>query len=160
VRGEVEIGGYAIMAGYLNRPDATAEAIDEEGWFRTGDLGVMDPDGYVSIVGRSKDVVIRGGENLYPAEIEAVIRDHPAVVDVAVVGVPDSYYGEEACAAVVLRPDQSLDSEVLREFMRDRVSHQKIPRYVVPVDAFPQTASGKVQKFELRRQIAELLGLV
>jgi fatty-acyl-CoA synthase len=153
--GEVELRGYHIMAGYVNRPEATAEAIDADGWFRTGDIGVMDEAGYLSIVDRAKDMVIRGGENLYPAEIEAAIRDHPAVLDVAVVGVPDAYYGEEACAAVVLRGGATLDADGLRGFLRERISHQKIPRYVVPVESLPTTASGKVQKFELRERLEQ-----
>ena len=155
--GELCAHGYLVMRGYLNRPEATAEVVDPDGWFHTGDVATIDDEGFVQIVGRVKDVIIRGGENLYPAEIESVILEHPAVIDAAIVGVPDPYYGEEACAAVrvstEIRPDE------LREWLKERISHQKVPRYVLLVSAFPLTASGKVQKFRLREQVALELGV-
>jgi fatty-acyl-CoA synthase len=155
--GELCVRGYLVMAGYLNRPEATAEVIDADGWFHSGDVATMDADGYIRIIGRVKDVIIRGGENLYPAEIEALLGQHPAVVDAQVVGVPDPYYGEEACAAVVARGE--LDPDGLRAWLRQRVTHQKVPRYVVSVDEYPLTASGKVQKFKLREQVIDRLDL-
>jgi fatty-acyl-CoA synthase len=156
--GELCANGYLVMRGYLNRPEATAEVKDANGWFHTGDVATMDDEGFVRIVGRVKDVIIRGGENLYPAEIESVLLQHPAVMDVAIVGVPDSYYGEEACAAV--RVSSQIRAEELQEWLRERVSHQKVPRYVVLVSDFPLTASGKVQKYRLREQVALELGLI
>lgn len=151
--GEIEVKGYSVMAGYLDQPDATA-AVLRDGWFAMGDMGTLDDQGYLRVVGRIKDVIIRGGENLYPAEIEELIRDHDAVLDVAVVGVPDHFFGEEVCAVVTVHPGRQLDSEELRGWMRARVTHQKVPRYVSVVEALPQTTSGKIQKFRLREQIA------
>jgi acyl-CoA synthetase (AMP-forming)/AMP-acid ligase II len=156
--GELCARGYLVMNGYLNQPEATAEVVESDGWFHTGDVATMDDDGFVRIVGRVKDIIIRGGENLYPAEIESILLQHPAVLDVAIVGVPDRYYGEEACAAV--RASTDIRPEELREWLRERVSHQKVPRYVVMVSDFPLTASGKVQKFRLRDQIVSELGLI
>jgi fatty-acyl-CoA synthase len=144
--GQVQVRGYPVMTGYLNRPDATREVIDDHGWFSTGDIGRFDAEGWLSIVDRVKDVIIRAGENLYPAEIEAVIAEHPAVAEACVVGVPDHYYGEEACAVIRRRAGASLAPAELREFVRARVSHQKVPRHVLFVDAFPTTASGKIRK--------------
>jgi fatty-acyl-CoA synthase len=157
VPGELLVRGYLVMDGYLNRPDATREVMDADGWFHTGDAATMDDDGYLRIVGRIKDVVIRGGENIYPAEIEALLTQHPAVTEAQVVGVPDAYYGEEVCAAVIA--DAPVDPEEVRAWLRLRVTHQKVPRYVVAVDRYPLTASGKVQKFALREQVLEHLGL-
>jgi fatty-acyl-CoA synthase len=153
--GELCARGYLVMKGYLNRPEATGEVLEQDGWFHTGDVATMDEDGFIGIVGRLKDVIIRGGENLYPAEIESLLLEHPAVVDVAVVGVPDPYYGEEACAAVRLA--EVVAPEELREWLGSRVSHQKVPKYVVEVEGFPLTASGKVQKFLLRERVITLL---
>ncbi|MGN6781448.1 MAG: AMP-binding protein, partial [Marmoricola sp.] len=152
--GELQTRGYLTMAGYLNQPDATSAALDADGWLSTGDLATVDDDGYVAIVGRLKDVIIRGGENLYPAEIEDEIRRHPAVLEVCVVGVPDSYFGEEACAVVQLRDAHTLTAEELRTFLLQRVTHQKVPRHLVCVDQFPQTSSGKIQRFRLRERVA------
>lgn len=156
--GELEVRGYQLMAGYHNRPDATAEAITPEGWFRTGDLAHLDAQGYLRIVGRLKDVIIRGGENLYPAEIEGIIRGYEPVLDAAVIGVPDAFYGEEVCAVLTARAGASIDTDALRTWLGIRVTHQKIPRYITVVSKLPQTASGKVQKYLLREQITLSLG--
>lgn len=155
--GEVIVRGYLVMAGYLNQPDATAAVIDADRWFHTGDLGRMDGDGYLTIVGRLKDVIIRGGENIYPAEVEALLLDHPAIQDVAILGVPDRYYGEQACA--VVRPTSAISGDTVREWLAQRVSHQKVPKYVLFVDEFPLTPSGKVQKFRLREIALAQLGI-
>lgn len=156
--GELEVRGYQVMSGYSGRPEATAEAISPDGWFATGDLARMDGTGRLRVVGRQKDVVIRGGENLYPAEIEDVIRGHPAVADAAVVAVPDAFFGEEACAVLCARDGMVVDPDELRAWLRHRVSHQKVPRYLTVVDRLPQTSSGKVQKFLLREQVRSLFG--
>jgi fatty-acyl-CoA synthase len=155
--GELCTRGYSIMLGYWNDPEATREAIDEARWLHTGDLAVMDDEGYVSIVGRIKDMIIRGGENVYPREIEEFLYTHPAIGDVQVFGVPDERYGEEVCAWVILKDDAELDEEALREFCRGRIAHFKIPRYVRFVGEFPLTVTGKVQKYRMREsELAEL----
>lgn len=154
VPGELQVRGYQVMRGYHNQPDATAAAIGADGWYASGDLATMDDAGYLRVTGRIRDMIIRGGENLYPAEIEQVLRQHPAVADAAVIGVPDPFFGEEACAVIVVRDRQRADAEAVRSWMRERVTHQKVPRYVRIVDALPQTASGKVQKYLLREQVA------
>lgn len=151
--GELQTRGYLVMRGYLGLPDATSSTIDSDGWLSTGDLATMAGDGSVSIVGRLKDVIIRGGENLYPVEIENEIRRHPDILEACVVGVPDPFFGEEAHAAVQLRPGTTLSTQELEDFLRERVTHQKIPRYVTAVDSYPQTASGKIQRFLLREQL-------
>jgi fatty-acyl-CoA synthase len=138
------------MLGYWNDPKATAEAIDSARWMHTGDLATMDEDGYVNIVGRSKDMIIRGGENVYPREIEEFLYTHPAVADVQVIGVPDEKYGEEIMAWVQLKDGQHVNSDDLRDFCRGTIAHYKIPRYWKFVDSFPLTVTGKVQKFKLR----------
>ena len=157
--GELCTRGYSVMTGYWNDEERTREAIDAEGWMHTGDLAVMDEDGYVNIVGRSKDMVIRGGENIYPREIEEFLYTHPDVVDVQVVGVPDLKYGEQLLAAVRLRPGATTSEDDIREFCRDRIAHYKVPRHVRFVDEFPMTVTGKVQKYKLREQAIEDLGL-
>jgi fatty-acyl-CoA synthase len=157
--GELCTRGYSVMSGYWNDAERTAEAIDADGWMHTGDLAVMDDAGYVNIVGRSKDMVIRGGENVYPREVEEFLYTHPAVLDVQVVGVPDARYGEELVAAVRLQADVAATEEELREHCRGRIAHYKVPRYVLFVDEFPMTISGKVQKYLLREQAIEALGL-
>jgi fatty-acyl-CoA synthase len=157
--GELCTRGYSVMAGYWNDPERTAEAVDPDGWMHTGDLATMDHDGYVNIVGRSKDMVIRGGENLYPREIEEFLYGHPDIADVQVIGVPDERYGEELMAWVIPRGHATLDAEALRAFCEGKIAHQKIPRYVKLVDAFPMTVTGKVQKFKMREQAIEELGL-
>jgi fatty-acyl-CoA synthase len=158
--GELCTRGYSVMLGYWEQPDKTAEAIDAARWMHTGDLAVMDDDGYLTITGRIKDMVIRGGENLYPREIEEFLYTHPDVLDAQVVGVPDAKYGEELMAWVRLRPEaQPLTAEALRSFCAGRLAHHKIPRYVHVVDEFPMTVTGKVRKVEMRRRALEILGL-
>jgi fatty-acyl-CoA synthase len=153
--GELLVRGYHVMLGYWNDPKATSGAIDPARWMHTGDLATMDPDGYVNIVGRSKDMIIRGGENVYPREIEEFLYTHPSVQDVQVIGVPDEKYGEEIMAWVVAKQDLTI--EQLRDYCDGHISHYKIPRYRKLVDSFPMTASGKVQKFRLREHaIGEL----
>jgi fatty-acyl-CoA synthase len=145
------------MLGYWENEEATAEAIDRAGWMHTGDLATIDADGYANIVGRIKDMVIRGGENVYPREVEEFLYQHPAVSDVQVIGVPDPRYGEELCAWVRVKEGQSVTGEQLRDWCRGRIATFKIPRYWRFVDAFPMTVTGKIQKFRMREtSIAEL----
>jgi fatty-acyl-CoA synthase len=157
--GELCTAGYGVMIGYWDEPDKTAEAIDADGFMHTGDLAVMDADGYLSIVGRSKDMVIRGGENVYPREVEEFLYTHPDIVDAQVIGVPDDKYGEELCAWVRLREGATLDAEALREFCRGKLAHFKVPRYVRVTDDFPMTVTGKVQKYKMREASVDELGL-
>jgi fatty-acyl-CoA synthase len=157
--GELCTRGYSVMLGYWDEPDKTAEAIDADGWMHTGDLAVMDDAGYLNIVGRSKDMVIRGGENVYPREVEEFLYGHPAVEDVQVVGVPDPKYGEELCAWVRLKPGAELTEQALRDYCRDKLAHYKVPRYLVVTDEFPMTVTGKVQKFKMREDAVQRLGL-
>jgi fatty-acyl-CoA synthase len=155
--GELCTRGYSVMSGYWDDPRRTAEAIDADGWMHTGDLATMDADGYVNIVGRIKDMVIRGGENVYPREVEEFLYGHPDIDDVQVVGVPDARYGEELMAWVRLREGATTAEEDVRAFCRGRIAHFKVPRYVRFTDAFPMTVTGKIQKFKLREAgIAEL----
>jgi fatty-acyl-CoA synthase len=158
--GEVCTRGYSVMLGYWDAPEQTAEAIDAAGWMHTGDLGTMDDDGYVAIVGRIKDMVIRGGENVYPREVEEFLYAHPDIDDVQVVGVPDDRYGEELMAWVRLRPGaDELTIEALRDFCAGRLAHHKVPRYLHLTDEFPMTVTGKVRKVEMRERAQEILGL-
>ncbi len=157
--GELCTRGYSVMAGYWNDPERTGEAIDAEAWMHTGDLARMDGDGYVNIVGRSKDMVIRGGENVYPREVEEFLYGHPDIADVQVIGVPDERYGEELMAWVIPRGDAGLSTEAIRAFCEGRIAHYKVPRYVKLVEAFPMTVTGKVQKFKMREQAIDELGL-
>jgi fatty-acyl-CoA synthase len=157
--GEFLARGYAVMRGYWNEPERTAEAIDQQRWMHTGDLATMDDQGYVRVVGRIKDMVIRGGENVYPREIEEFLYTHQQVADVQVIGVPDERYGEELMAWIVLRPGAECDEEEIREFCRGQIAHYKIPRYVKFVDSFPMTVTGKVQKFKMRETAVQELGL-
>jgi fatty-acyl-CoA synthase len=157
--GEICVRGYSVMLGYWEDPQKTAEAIDADGWMHTGDLGTIDQDGYGKIVGRLKELVIRGGENISPAEIEEFLHRHSQVEMAQVVGVPDEKYGEELCACIKLKMGQQLSEGELRLFCRDQIAHFKIPRYVRFVEAFPMTASGKVQKYLLAEQSARELGL-
>ena len=157
--GELCTRGYSVMLGYWDEPDKTAQAIDRDGWMHTGDLAVMDDEGYVNIVGRIKDLVIRGGENVYPREVEEFLYAHPAIADVQVVGVPDPRYGEELCAWVRLKPGASLSEDALRDYCRGRLAHYKVPRYLVVTDEFPMTVTGKIQKFKMRDASIERLGL-
>jgi fatty-acyl-CoA synthase len=157
--GELCTRGYSVMLGYWNDPERTGEAIDRGRFMHTGDLAVMDDEGYVNIVGRSKDMVIRGGENVYPREIEEFLMGHPDIADVQVVGVPDPRYGEELMAWVVCRGGAELDHDAVAEYCRGKIAHFKVPRYVRCVSEFPMTVTGKVQKFKLREQAIEELGL-
>jgi fatty-acyl-CoA synthase len=155
-KGELCTRGYSVMLGYWENEAATRETVDQDRWLHTGDLATMDEHGYVNIVGRIKDVVIRGGENVYPREVEEFLYTHPAVADVQVIGVPDERYGEEVCAWVVLRQDAALDEEALRAFCRGKIARYKVPRYVRFVDSYPMTVTGKIQKFKMRElEIAE-----
>ena len=157
--GEFLARGYMVMRGYWNDAERTAEAIDSGRWMHTGDLATMDEHGYIRIVGRIKDMIIRGGENVYPREIEEFLYTHPEIADVQVVGVPDARYGEELMAWVVPRPGASLTEEGLRDYCRGQIAHFKIPRYVKFVDGFPMTVTGKVQKFKMRESAIDELGL-
>ncbi|MCX7570844.1 AMP-binding protein [Tumebacillus sp. DT12] len=158
-QGELCTRGYHVMKGYYKNPGATEAAIDEDGWLHTGDLATMDENGYCKITGRLKDMIIRGGENIYPREVEEFLYTHPSVLDVQVVGVPDLKFGEEVAAYVILKEGQSLTADELREYCTGKISRFKIPRYFEFVDAYPMTASGKIQKFKLREQAIESLGL-
>jgi fatty-acyl-CoA synthase len=153
VAGEMLTRGYSVMRGYWGDPERTRDAIDVGGWMHTGDLGVIDEQGYCNIVGRVKDMIIRGGENVSPREIEEYLYRHPAVFDVAVVGVPDAKYGEAVCACIRLRDGMSVTEEEIRAFCRDQIAHYKVPRYVRFVDSFPLTISGKVQKYLMREHL-------
>jgi fatty-acyl-CoA synthase len=157
--GELCTRGYSVMTGYWNDPERTAEAIDEAGWMHTGDLATMDADGYVNIVGRIKDMIIRGGENIYPREIEEFLYTHPDVSDVQVIGVPDVKYGEELMAWVKVRENASLTEDALKEFCKGKIAHYKVPRYIKFTDEFPMTVTGKIQKFKMREQAVAELGL-
>jgi fatty-acyl-CoA synthase len=159
VPGELCTRGYSVMLGYWDDPQRTAEVIDAEGWMHTGDLGTLDEEGYANIVGRIKDMVIRGGENIYPREIEEFLHSHPKIADVQVVGVPDPRMGEELCAWIHLAPGESCNEEEIQNFCRGRIARYKIPRYVRFVEGFPLTASGKVQKFVIREQMIRELSL-
>jgi fatty-acyl-CoA synthase len=157
--GELCTRGYLVMLGYWNNHEATAEAVDNAGWMHTGDLATIDGDGYANIVGRIKDMVIRGGENVYPREVEEFLYGHPAVSDVQVIGVPDARYGEELCAWVRVKDGQRVSGDELRDWCKGRIASFKIPRYWRFVDAFPMTVTGKVQKFKMRETSIAELGL-
>jgi fatty-acyl-CoA synthase len=157
--GEFCTRGYSIMRGYWNDEERTAQAIDAARWMHTGDLAVMDEEGYFKIVGRLKDMVIRGGENIYPREIEEFLYRHPKIQDVQVFGIPDEKFGEELCAWVKLRAGESLTAEEIREFCRDKIAHYKVPRHIRFVDEFPMTVTGKIQKFIMREKMAAELGV-
>ncbi len=158
--GELCTRGYSVMIGYWNDPEKTAEAIDADRWMHTGDLAVMDDEGYLSITGRIKDMVIRGGENVYPREIEEFLYTHPDVLDAQVVGVPDERYGEELCAWITLREGaQPLTAEAVRAFSSGKLAHYKIPRYVMIVDEFPMTITGKIRKVDMRARSIDYLQL-
>jgi len=159
VPGEICTRGYSVMLGYWDEPRRTAEVIDADGWMHTGDIGTIDEDGYGNVVGRIKDMVIRGGENLYPREIEEFLYRHPKIADVQVVGLPDERYGEELCAWIRLHPGEVADEADIRAFCAGQIAHHKVPRYVRFVDDFPMTVTGKVQKFVIRQTMIEELGL-
>lgn len=158
-RGEFCTKGYSVMHGYWGDEAKTREAIDEGGWMHTGDLATMDAEGYVNIVGRIKDMVIRGGENIYPREIEEFLYRHPQVQDVQVVGVPDQKYGEELCAWIIAKPGAKPTEDDIRAFCKGQIAHYKVPRYIRFVTSFPMTVTGKIQKFKIRDEMKDLLGL-
>jgi len=157
--GELLSRGYIVMLGYWNNPEATAHAVDAGRWMHTGDLATMDDEGYVNIVGRSKDMIIRGGENIYPREIEEFLYPHPKIQDVQVIGVPDEKYGEAVMAWVILKAGHDATEDELRDYCRARIAHYKVPRYWKFTDAFPMTVTGKIQKYKMRETATEELGL-
>ena len=160
-QGEIMVRGYGVMKGYWAHPEKTAEAIDSDGWMRTGDLGVFDEEGYLSVTGRLKDMLIRGGENIYPREVEEFLFTHPDILDAQVIGVPDDKYGEEIMAWIILKSGvENITAEDIAEFGQGKISRQKLPRYVHIVDSYPMTASGKVRKVELREAAPKILGWV
>jgi fatty-acyl-CoA synthase len=158
-KGELCTKGYSVMQGYWADEERTHEAI-VDGWMHTGDLATLDEDGYCNIVGRVKDMLIRGGENVYPREVEEFLFRHPKIAQVQVFGVPDQRYGEEVCAWVVLKPGESATEDEVRDFCRDQIAHYKVPRYVRFVGELPMTVTGKAQKFVMRQKMIEALGLV
>lgn len=157
IQGELCTRGYHVMRGYYKNIEATTEAIDQEGWLHTGDLAVMDENGYCKITGRLKDMIIRGGENIYPREIEEFLYTNPKILDVQVVGIPDEVYGEEVMAWIILKEGESADAEEVREFCKGKISKHKIPRYIEFTDSYPMTASGKIQKYRLREKAKEVV---
>jgi fatty-acyl-CoA synthase len=157
--GELLTRGYSVMLGYWDDAQKTADSIDPSGWMHSGDLAVMDAEGYVNIVGRVKDMVIRGGENIYPREVEEFFYRHPKIQEVQVIGVPDDRFGEELCAWIKLRDGETASSDDMRAFCQGQIAHYKIPRYIEFVDSFPMTITGKIQKFVMRQQMKEKLGL-
>ncbi|MBY0403082.1 MAG: AMP-binding protein, partial [Cyanobacteria bacterium] len=155
--GEIRVRGYSVMKGYWNEPEKNLEAIDCEGWMQTGDLGVIDSEGYCQIVGRSKDMILRGGENIYPREVEAFLYSHPDIQEVQCFGIPDAHYGEVMAAWVQLKANHHKNSksftlEALQQFCHGKISHQKIPVWIKIVDSFPMTATGKIQKYRMREE--------
>ena len=159
VKGELLTRGYSVMLGYWGDEEKTRETIDAARWMHTGDLAVIDEQGFATIVGRAKDMVIRGGENIYPREIEEFLYRHPKILDVQCVGVPDAKYGEELCACIVLRPGMEASEDEIREFCKGQIAHYKIPRHIRFVSGFPMTVTGKIQKYLLRQQVTTELGL-
>ena len=151
--------GYNIMKGYYKMPTATAEAIDKDGWLHTGDLACRDADGNYRITGRLKDMIIRGGENIYPKEIEEFIYTCPKVSDVQVIGVPDEKYGEEIMACIILKEDETMTEEEMKQYIADHMARHKVPRYIDFMDSFPMNAAGKILKYKMREDAAEKLGL-
>ena len=158
-QGELQTRSSMVMTGYYNMPEATEEAIDAEGWLHSGDLATVDEDGYYRITGRLKDMIIRGGENIYPREIEEFLYTHPQIADVQVIGVPDERFGEEVMAWVMLKPDADATADAIRDYCRGRIAHFKVPRYVKITDEFPMTVTGKIQKFRMREMAVEELSL-
>jgi fatty-acyl-CoA synthase len=157
--GDICTRGYAVMQGYWEDPERTADTIDADGWLHSGDLGIMDSEGYVSVVGRLKDMIIRGGENIYPREIEEFLFTHPDIQDAKVIGVPDEKYGEEVCVWVQLKEGSSLAEDDIRAYCKDHIAYFKVPRYVRLVKEFPMTVTGKVQKYKMREAMVAELGL-
>jgi fatty-acyl-CoA synthase len=160
VTGELCTRGYSVMLGYWEEPDKTAEAVDAAGWMHTGDLALMRDDGYVNIVGRSKDMVIRGGENIYPREVEEFLYRHPKIQQVQVFGIPSQRYGEEVCAWIVLGPGETATEDEIRAFCDDQIAHYKVPKLIRFVEGLPMTVTGKPQKFIMRDAMIDELGLV
>jgi fatty-acyl-CoA synthase len=158
-QGELCARGHGVMLGYYKDPQATAAAIDAEGWLHTGDIALRLPNGYYRITGRIKDMVCRGGENIYPREIEEFLFTHPAIEQASVVGVPDPKYVEELCAWIRLKPGATATADEIRDFCRRKLAHYKVPRYIEFVESFPQTVTGKIQKFKIRDQMIDKLGL-
>jgi fatty-acyl-CoA synthase len=158
-QGELHTRGYHVMRGYYKMPRETEETIDEDGWLHTGDLAIVDENGYFSITGRAKDMIIRGGENVYPREIEEFLYTHPDVSDVQVYGVPDGRYGEQVAAAIIPRQGVALDEETIRDYCQENIAYFKVPYYIQFVEGYPMTASGKIQKYKLRQAAVESLGL-
>jgi fatty-acyl-CoA synthase len=158
-KGDICARGYAVMKGYWEDPERTADTVDAEGWLHSGDLGVMDEEGYVAVVGRLKDMIIRGGENIYPREVEEFLFTHPDIQDAKVIGVPDEKYGEAVCAWVQLREGAQLSEDGIREYCKEHIAYFKVPRYIRLVREFPMTVTGKVQKFKMREAMVEELGL-
>jgi fatty-acyl-CoA synthase len=159
VQGELCTRGYSVMKGYWDEPERTAEAIDADGWMHSGDLAVIDEEGYGNITGRVKDMVVRGGENVYPAEVEDYLFRHPAVQEVQVFGIPDKRFGEEVCAWIVLRSGETATEEDILTFCRGKIAHYKIPRHIRFQSALPMTVTGKPQKFKMRDAMMEELGI-
>lgn len=160
VQGELCTRGYLVMKGYYNMPDQTQQAIDSDGWLHTGDLATVDEEGYYRITGRLKDMIIRGGENIYPREIEEFLYTHPKILDVQIVGVPDAKYGEQVLACIRVKPGETLTEDDIRAYCDGRIARYKIPRYIQFMEEYPMTASGKIQKFKLREQAMQTFGLV
>jgi fatty-acyl-CoA synthase len=156
-KGELCTRGYSVMLGYWNDAEKTSESIDAAGWMHTGDLAVMDEEGYVNIVGRVKDMIIRGGENVYPREIEEYLYRHPQIQEVAVFGVPDKKFGEQVAAWVKLRDGETASEDQIRDYCREQIAHYKVPAYIRFVEDFPMTVTGKIQKFKMSEQMAEEL---
>jgi fatty-acyl-CoA synthase len=158
-QGELCTRGYHVMKGYYKMPEETARAIDVDGWLHTGDLAIMDENGYCKITGRIKNMIIRGGENIYPREIEEFLYTHPKVSDIQVYGVPDRKFGEQVMAAIILKKGQTMTEDEVRDFCREKIANYKIPKYVKFVDGYPMTASGKIQKFKMREMAIKELQL-
>ncbi len=156
-QGEFLTRGYSVMIGYWGDDDATQAAIDDTGWMHTGDLGVMDDEGYVDITGRLKDMIIRGGENIYPREVEEFLYTHPAVRDVQVFGVPDDRFGEEVCAWIQLKDEAKADADSIKAYCKGQIAHFKVPRHIRFVTEYPMTVTGKIQKFIMRDQMIDAL---
>jgi len=159
VQGELLAQGYNVMKGYYNMPHATRETIDRDGWLRSGDLAEVDGAGYYKITGRLKDMIIRGGENIYPKEIEEFLFRHPKIADVQVVGVPSEKFGEEVAACIKIKQGEKLTEDEVRKFCQGKIAHYKIPRHIVFMDKFPTTVTGKIQKFRLKEMLIKKLGL-
>jgi fatty-acyl-CoA synthase len=158
-KGEICCRGYSVMQGYWDDPERTADTIDSEGWLHSGDIGIMDAQGYTQVTGRIKDMIIRGGENIYPREVEEFLYTHPGIQEVQVFGIPDARYGEQVCAWIRLREGATLSAEDLKLYCRDKITHFKIPHHIRFVEDFPMTVTGKMQKFLMREQMIDELAV-